>query len=227
MSDDHKQAKSEAAAAKARAKAQRPWYRKKRFLLPLGLLVVVALLVTTMDQDSSDTELVDDTSDSSAQAEEDAGDGEDEDAEVPESAEGDDIDTATIGEPATAGDMQFTVASMECGLDTIGAGPENPFTEEASGQFCVLDLTVENVGDEAVQLSASNQHIYDSDERQFSSEAGYALALDSPLFEQINPGTNFEGQIAFDVPADASISYAEFADSAVFAETVVVGLSDD
>jgi hypothetical protein len=36
-------AKAEAAAAKARAKAMRPWYKKKRIILPLILLVVVLL----------------------------------------------------------------------------------------------------------------------------------------------------------------------------------------
>lgn len=35
--------KADYAAAKARAKALRPWYRKKRFVLPLGLVVIIVL----------------------------------------------------------------------------------------------------------------------------------------------------------------------------------------
>lgn len=38
---DHRSAKADAKAAKARAKAMRPWFKKKRFLLPLALVVVV------------------------------------------------------------------------------------------------------------------------------------------------------------------------------------------
>jgi hypothetical protein len=38
--DETKKARAELAAAKAKAKAMRPWYAKKRFILPLGLLVI-------------------------------------------------------------------------------------------------------------------------------------------------------------------------------------------
>lgn len=38
-----KEAKAEAKAASARAKALRPWYKKKRFLLPLAAVVIVVV----------------------------------------------------------------------------------------------------------------------------------------------------------------------------------------
>lgn len=40
-SHSHKDAKAQAKASKAHAKAVRPWYKKKRFILPLILLVLV------------------------------------------------------------------------------------------------------------------------------------------------------------------------------------------
>jgi len=46
-------AKAAAAAEKARAKALRPWYRKKRFILPLGLGVVVVIAAATGSKGSS------------------------------------------------------------------------------------------------------------------------------------------------------------------------------
>jgi hypothetical protein len=62
---DPKQARSdaraEAAAAKARAKSMRPWYRKKRIILPLALLVVIVLAMATSggsDDDSGDDQKV-------------------------------------------------------------------------------------------------------------------------------------------------------------------------
>lgn len=39
------EARAEAAAEKARRKALRPWYRKKRFLIPLALAVIVIIAV--------------------------------------------------------------------------------------------------------------------------------------------------------------------------------------
>lgn len=43
MADDMKVAKADVAAEKARAKAMRPWYKKKRFLLPLALVLIVVI----------------------------------------------------------------------------------------------------------------------------------------------------------------------------------------
>jgi hypothetical protein len=43
LSNEKKLAKAEAEAAKARAKALRPWFQKKRFIVPLGLVVLIAL----------------------------------------------------------------------------------------------------------------------------------------------------------------------------------------
>lgn len=54
MADDIQAAKADAAAEKARAKAMRPWYKKKRFLLPLVLvlIVVIASIAGGGDDDS-------------------------------------------------------------------------------------------------------------------------------------------------------------------------------
>lgn len=38
---DHKSAKAEAKAAQAHAKAMRPWFKKKRFIVPIILVVIV------------------------------------------------------------------------------------------------------------------------------------------------------------------------------------------
>lgn len=77
----------------------------------------------------------------------------------------------------------------------------------------MLSINVENIGDEAQGLSASDQYLYDVEERQFSSDATYALAVDSPIFEEISPSNSVEVEIPFDVPEDAEIEFAELQDS--------------
>lgn len=52
---DHRSAKAEAKGAKAHAKAMRPWYKKKRILLPLAILVVIVLVVATSGGSDDDT----------------------------------------------------------------------------------------------------------------------------------------------------------------------------
>lgn len=43
MSNERQEARAEAAAAKARSKAMRPWYKKKRFIIPLALLAIIVI----------------------------------------------------------------------------------------------------------------------------------------------------------------------------------------
>jgi hypothetical protein len=44
---DPRTAKAAAAAEKAYRKAQRPWFKKKRFVLPIAFLVLLILLVAS------------------------------------------------------------------------------------------------------------------------------------------------------------------------------------
>lgn len=63
MSTDPKQARAdaraEAAAAKARSKSMRPWYRKKRIIIPAVLVVVIVLISvssSSSDDDKGDSD---------------------------------------------------------------------------------------------------------------------------------------------------------------------------
>jgi hypothetical protein len=85
----------------------------------------------------------------------------------------------------------------------------------------LVALTVENTGDEARALDASSQYLYDDQDRQFSSSFSLAAAVESPLFEQINPGNSLDGRIPFDVPEGATIQIAELHDSALSGGVVV------
>ncbi|MFP5578483.1 MAG: hypothetical protein ACLGIZ_09635 [Acidimicrobiia bacterium] len=52
---DHRSAKADAKAAKAREKAMRPWFKKKRFILPLILIAVIGLISVASGGGSDDT----------------------------------------------------------------------------------------------------------------------------------------------------------------------------
>lgn len=71
MPGDHRAAKADAKAAKAREKAMRPWFKKKRFILPIILFVlVVAIVASSGGSDDSTTDVA---SDAGSQAAEDTG----------------------------------------------------------------------------------------------------------------------------------------------------------
>lgn len=195
--DQRRDAKADIAAAKARAKAERPWYKKKRYLGPLGLLLLI-VIVSVASSDGGDGEELagepasEEATDSSADAEA---------ADAPE--------RSGMGEPVQDGKFTFTANSLDCGQKTVGEGP---LSEEAQGQWCVLAITVANHGDEAQHLSASDQLVYDEQDREFSAEF-MPFAADSPIFEGVNPGNTIEGHVYFDVPEGVQPVTAELHDS--------------
>lgn len=63
FSADPKQAKAQAKASKAHAKALRPWFKKKRFIIPLVLVAIIGISVAAGgggDDDKSPTAASDD-----------------------------------------------------------------------------------------------------------------------------------------------------------------------
>lgn len=207
--DARREAKSNIAAEKARAKASRPWFKKKRFILPLGLLLLV-VLVPALTGGGNDT----DTTDAGSTAATD-------EAQSPE--ESDEPEVTGIGTPARDGKFEFTVNSYECGPTTVG---EEFFEEEAQGQFCLLNVRVQNIGDERQFLSADAQKLLDDEGTTYSPSSSATFAMDpegNTLFEEINPGNAVEGTIVFDVPQNAQITRAELHDS-VFSGGVIVNL---
>jgi hypothetical protein len=204
-SNDPKLAKADAQAAKARAKALRPWFKKKRFIIPIGLVVLIGLGQAVSGGPSSDNTATDTSSNGSGESE--------------ETTDG----RPGIGQAAVDGDFSFIVKTVECGIDSVG---NETFGAEAQGQFCLISLSIENVGDEAQTMFADNQKLYDTEGREFSADTGSMLYLENGAdawLSEINPGNTLEGQILFDIPKDATLDYITLSDS-LFSGGVEVSL---
>jgi hypothetical protein len=205
--NDPKLAKADAQAAKARAKALRPWFKKKRFIVPIGLVVLIGLgqAVGGGGGSSSDNSATD-TSSSDSAATEETTDG-----------------RPGIGQSAVDGAFSFTVKTVECGIESVG---NDTFGEEAQGQFCLISLSIENIGDEAQTMFADNQKLFDTEGREFSADTGSMIYLENGAdawLSEINPGNTLEGQILFDIPKDATLDYITLSES-LFSGGVEVSL---
>jgi hypothetical protein len=223
---DRKTLKQDAAAAKARSKAARPWFKKKRFIIPLALVVLLVLVnLGGSDDDVDDSATAEESTTDDAEATADEPEASVvENDDIPEEV-ADDAEFAMMGEEARDGQFAFTVDNFECVGNTIAA--DNEFLDDAvaQGQFCLLDISVENIGSEAQTLSASNQYLYDAEERRFSASDDFEvmMVVETPIFDEINPGNSLSGTIVFDVPETAEIEFAELHDSA-FSGGVLVDL---
>jgi TM2 domain-containing membrane protein YozV len=132
---------------------------------------------------------------------------------------------ATIGQAARDGKFEFTVNSFSCGATSVGSNPY--LTKQAQGKFCLLNVTVKNIGEQAQSIFADNQKLL-SGSTQYSADSTATLynqpdSSNSTWLNEINPGNSVTGTIVFDVPKDANPNQAKLFDSA-FSSGVLVNL---
>ncbi len=122
---------------------------------------------------------------------------------------------AKIGQPANDGKFQFVVNSFKCGETSVSQ--DQYLSKTAQGQYCLLNVTVKNIGNQAQTFDASNQYVYNAQNQKFSADStasDYANASGSTFLNDINPGNTVTGTVAFDVPKDVTPISAELHDSA-------------
>lgn len=125
----------------------------------------------------------------------------------------------SFGAPATDGQFTFTVHSFECGAAEVSRGLQRV---EARATFCLLEVTIENTGDEGRRYLAEPQRLIDEagTEHPASVEGSLVINPDRPD-EELAPGDSLRTLIVFDVLNPTSITSARLRDG-VFSEGVVV-----
>lgn len=210
----HQDAKAQAKAAKAYAKATRPWFKKKRFIVLIAGVAIFAMAQASGGSDGGST------STATADVDSDSSTSESKESESKESAET--STEAGLNDAVRDGKFEFTVKKVDCGKTRIGPAG---FGAKAQGQFCMVNVKVENIGDEAQSMFGDNQLLFDEDGREFSADTEAAMYMDDAqtLWEEINPGNSINGVVVFDVPKNAVPESIELHDS-MFSDGVTVSL---
>ncbi len=138
-------AKARAKGEKAYAKASRPWYKKKRFILPLGLLLVIVIGAALGGGDEvGNPGTDDDVAQEQGGGDEGAVEAEGQDAEetlFPDRVDRQPNDIeAQVGEPISVGGYSATITSLEH-TDAI-----NDFEDEG---YLVAEVELSNDSDQA------------------------------------------------------------------------------
>jgi hypothetical protein len=103
------------------------------------------------------------------------------------------------------GSLEFNVRAVLCGQDTVGNGV---FYRSAAGDYCIVTVTVRNVGDQPVTLSSTPQQVTTTDGQKADVDwaASVAATSGSPAVNQpIPPQGQLETIMAFDVPEDGIV----------------------
>jgi uncharacterized protein DUF4352 len=126
-----------------------------------------------------------------------------------------DMDNNQNGKNAVAGQMnkatvdgkfQFTATDLECGVDAVGPAE---FGEKAQGEFCLISVTVKNVGKTAEVFSDMSQKAYNAKGVEYTADSGAATWANkdhSTFLESINPGNTVKGKLVFDVPPGTKLA---------------------
>jgi hypothetical protein len=181
---DRRQARAEAKVARARAKALRPWYRKKRWWL-LGSLVAIIVIIAVANTGDDDDDTV-------------ATEAEDEESVEPETIDGQEV--FAIGDTASTGDFDVTVHAFE-----------DPFTEgtdivppDEGHRFVAVEVEMTNTGDEPLPISTlALFEVIDQLDRPWAAtiSGSQRPALDEAT---VAPGQTRRGWVVFQVGNDAT-----------------------
>jgi hypothetical protein len=210
--EELKAAKVEASIAKAKMKALRPWFKKKRFIVPIAFVLLIGISQAAGGgKDDSETS----QSGSSSQTE-------DPNSNSTETEEPS-ISMPGIGDKAVDGELQFTVTDVKCGIEKVGG---EYLSAEPQGQFCKIGLVIANVGNEAATMYSSSQDLYDSKGRKFATDDTamiYSESENDTWVNEINPGNSVDGSLFYDVPKDVVLDYIEL-HGGLFSDGVKVAL---
>jgi hypothetical protein len=130
---------------------------------------------------------------------------------------------AGIGDKVRDGKFEFVVTKMDCSKTRVG---DEFLNAKAQGRFCLVSVSVTNIGDEPQLFTGANQTAY-AGKTEFKNDTGaefYANDDSQTFLEEINPGNSVKGNLVFDVPKATKLTEIELHDG-FFSGGVRVSLS--
>lgn len=185
-------------------KKGKPFYKRVWFwILVVIVIAVLGNLATGKGSDNSSSE----DSDSSSQT-----------SKVADSKESKESSSSSektekaykVGDKVTVGDMEYTVNKLSV---TKTVGPTD-YPTTAKGTFLVVNLTVKNIGKKSVTVDSSFFKLLDNG-KEFSADSSGSMTANqddtgnisnSFFLQELNPGVELSGNIAFDVSEDQANS---------------------
>jgi hypothetical protein len=128
-----------------------------------------------------------------------------------------------IGDPVRDGKFEFVVNDFKCGVKKVGS---EFFEEKAQGQFCLVGMTVKNIGDESQLFDAGNQKGVTDTGATVDADGSASLAVpenENSFLEKINPGNSVDVVVVYDIAKDQQLEAVVLYDS-MFSGGVSVSL---
>ena len=117
-----------------------------------------------------------------------------------------------LNSPVRDGRLEFVVTAVSCGHATVG----RLITRKAQGQFCIVDVSVSNIGTKAQAFADSFQKLIAADGKEYSADTTAGVIANesgTTIWNNLNPGAKVTGKMVYDIPKDAIVSKVELHDS--------------
>ena len=200
--DISKNVKADAKAANARAKALRPWYRKKRVIIPAVVVVYFFIFaVVNGSKKNSPSSLAVSSSATTA-------------------GSGGASSLPIFGTLVKDGDFSFKPSHLVCNIMSVGSN-SNFNLSTPTGQYCRVTIFIYNHSSTTQMVDVTSQYAVDNKGRQFpgsinadssgNPNLNSGLGLDTM---NLNPGLSITGYLYFDMPKGDTPHYFIFHDSA-------------
>ncbi|AGL20866.1 DUF4352 domain-containing protein [Actinoplanes sp. N902-109] len=111
-----------------------------------------------------------------------------------------------MNEMLSDGELRFTVLGSRCGIDQVGTVE---LGQKPRGEFCLVRLSVLNIGAAHCLFEATRQHVFDRAGNAIPADGAasvYADAGSVALLRPLLPGRRVSGTLAFDVPKPAALT---------------------
>ncbi|PRY19245.1 DUF4352 domain-containing protein [Pseudosporangium ferrugineum] len=117
-----------------------------------------------------------------------------------------------FNEAIADGAFRFAVTGVRCGARRLGT---DALGQRARGEFCLVAVTVQNIGSRAKRLDGASQTAYAADGATYPSEVGAAMYAPhgSRVLARLDPGTRVSGTLVFDVPRGTRLTSVELRES--------------
>lgn len=120
-----------------------------------------------------------------------------------------------IGDPVRDGQFEFVVSAVTCGQTEIVNGI---LRARAHGQYCVVELSVRNTGQQPRQFADGNQRAFGPGGERYAADTGAGVVANGDgiaVWNVVNPGIAIAAKVVYDIPSEASLSIVELHDSAL------------
>lgn len=175
------------------------WFKRHKILTVILAIIVLVVLVNAAggDKQSSNTSSTNGSGNTNAENSSDK------------------QQTVGLNTAARDGKFEFVVKSVKCGVPSV-SDSTGYITKSAQGQYCLVDISVKNVGDKQQIFMENDQKLLNASNVEYSSDTTATLynSNNSDVFvNEINPGNTVEGTIVYDIPKDQTPVTAELHDS--------------